>query len=102
MWSRLPLPVCSEDVILRLHYRMAPEPALGVVAQRLERVGRGVIVELAVSPPAAVREPLAVFHHEIDVVQGVRHRRRSGGLGTFFSIPMDLRHLGAVGEVLTV
>src|SRR4249920_2563703 len=60
------------------------------------------MVELGVSPAAGVRESLAVLHHEINVMKGVRHGRRIGGLRTLFRFPVDLRHLGAVGEMLAV
>src|SRR5882724_3158456 len=68
--SRSPLPVVSENIISRLHDRVAREPALGVVALRRlvsqgggrERIGRGVILERGPSPSAAVREPLAILH----------------------------------------
>src|SRR5262245_1859803 len=35
-------------------------------------------------------------------MQGVRHRRRSGSLRTLFRVPMDLRHLHAVGKRVAV
>jgi hypothetical protein len=90
---------------------MACEPALGVVRLRRlvsfsggrEGVGRGVMVKRGPSPSAAVREPLAIPLHEVDVFQGTRHcRRRIGRLRTLCRLPMDLRHLGAVGERLAV
>src|SRR5215468_3337878 len=64
-----PLAVVGEDVISCLHYRVAREPALGVVplwwvvgrGSGLERIGRRVIVEHGISPATAVREPLAVL-----------------------------------------
>jgi hypothetical protein len=68
-----PLRVCRENVILCLDDRVAGEAALGAGLEGLEGVGRGVVVELWVSPIAAVREPLAVPHHEIEVMQGVRY-----------------------------
>src|ERR1043165_5533859 len=84
-------------------------PTLGVVRLRRlvssgagrKRVGRSEILEHGISPSAAVREPLAILYHEIHVMQGVRHCRH-GELCTLFRIPMDLRHLGAVGEGLAV
>src|SRR3977135_2300210 len=65
-----PLSVLREYVVL--HHRVAREPALRVVFLRrsvrcsggLKRIGRHVIVELAPSPSAAFREPLAVLHHK--------------------------------------
>src|SRR3989442_3558593 len=107
--SRSPLPVVRENVISRFHDRVARQSALGVVRLRrlvsraggCERIGRSVVLEGAPSPSAAVREPLAVLHHEVDVMQACRHRR-SGERLELFRIPMNLRHLGAVGERLAV
>src|SRR5262252_6261090 len=77
-----PLPVLCENVVSRLRPRVACEPALGVVPLRrspscgagLERIGGGVVIEHGISPPAAVREPLAVLYHEVHVQQGARTR----------------------------
>ena len=103
------MPVIRENVISRLHHRVAREPALGVVPLRRlasqgagrERIGCSVIVEHGVSPPAAVREPLAVLHHEVHIMLGTWHRRRRERLH-LFRVSMDLRQLGAVGERLAV
>src|SRR5208283_3933208 len=78
-----PVPVVRENVISRLHDRVAREAALGVVSLRRlagqsawrERIGCTVIVEDGVTPPTTVREPLAVLHHEVDVMLGTWHRR---------------------------
>src|SRR5215510_12759155 len=83
---------------------MAREPAFGVVTLRRfasracgrERAGRGVIVERAPSPSTAVCEPLAVFHHEINVMLGTWHRWLSGVRFLLFRVPMDLRHFSAI------
>ena len=88
---------------------MAREPALSVVPLRwlvglgrgFERIGCGVILECGPSPPSAVREPLAVLHHEVYVMLGTRHRRRWERLH-LFRVPVDLRYPGAVGERLAV
>src|SRR5262245_48945832 len=80
---RSPLPVIRENVISLLHYGVAREPALGVVrlrrfvrlGARPESIGRGVINEHGPSPSAAIGKPLAILHHEIDVMLGARHRR---------------------------
>src|SRR5207244_10120520 len=82
--SRSATPVIREDVVSRLHDRVARESTLGVVPLRWrvgrgsgrEPPGRGLILEHGPSPPAAVREPLAVFYHKVDVMQRTRHRRR--------------------------
>src|SRR3982750_1563528 len=80
---RSPLPVLRKDVIVRLRYGMAREPALGVVPLRrrasgragLERIGRGVVIEHRPSPTAAVGEPLAVLLHDVHVDQSARNTR---------------------------
>src|SRR5579863_6707979 len=103
------MPVIREDVISRLDARVAREPTLGVVSLwRLvsqgawrERIGCSVIVEHGVSPPAAVREPLAVLHHEVDVMLSTWHGRPRKRLH-LFGAPMDLCHLRAVGEGFAV
>ena len=56
-----PVPVIRENVISCLHARVAREPALGVVPLRrlvsrgggLERIGRGVILEIGPPPDPA-------------------------------------------------
>src|SRR5262245_44049881 len=81
--ARSPLPVLREHVVSCLHERVAREPALGIVFLRRlivyrrwrERVGRGVKFKGGPTPIAAVREPLAVPHHEIDVMLGSRYGR---------------------------
>src|SRR5262249_52764224 len=67
-----------------------------------ECVGRGVIVERAPSPSTAVYEPLAVLHHEINVMLGTWHHRLSRIRLLFFRVPMDLRHLSAIWERLAI
>src|SRR5262245_25955473 len=108
--ARSPRRVLRENVIAVLHQRVAREPAFGVVTLRRlvsrgcgrECVGRGVIVERAPSPSAAVYEPLAVLHHEINVMLGTWHRWLSGVRFLLFRVPMDLRHLSAIWERLAV
>src|SRR5260370_7567978 len=83
-----PLWVLRENVVLLLHYRVAREPALGVVPLRRlirrcagpERIGRGVILKLGISPSAAVREPLAILPHEITVINATAHHRLTDAL----------------------
>src|SRR5213596_1225898 len=107
--SRSATPVIREDVVSRLHDRVARESTLGVVPLRWrvgrgsggEPPGRGLILEHGPSPPAAVREPLAVLHHKVDVMQCARHRRCGERL-QLFRVPVDLRHSGAVGERFAV
>src|SRR6266404_330016 len=105
-----PLPVLRENVVAVLRYRVAREPALGVVPLRWlvshgegpERIRGALIHERGPPPSAAVREPLAVPHHEINVMQGTWHRRLTGARLVLFRVPMDLRHLGTVWERLAV
>src|SRR5215472_17059172 len=90
--SASPMPVFRENVVSCLYSRVASEPALGVVPLRRlasqgagrERIGCSVIVKHGPSPPAAVREPLAVLHHEVDVMLGAGHRRLTGVRLLFF------------------
>jgi hypothetical protein len=108
--TALPAPVIGENVIVCLHYRLAREPALGVVLLRWlvfqvggpERIGGRVIFERAVTPSAALHESLAVLHHEINVMLGARHRRCPGFMVIHFPVPMDLHHLGAIRKGLAV
>src|SRR6476660_2790736 len=105
-----PLSVFGENVVAVLHHRVAREPALRVVFLRrtarcsggLKRIGRRVIVERAPSPSAAVGKPLAVLHHEINVMLGTWHRWLTGVRLLFFRVPMNFRHLGAVRERLAI
>src|SRR5258708_26723802 len=105
-----PLSVLRENVVAVLHHRVARDPALRVVFLRrvvrysggLKRIGRRVIVESAPSPSAAVREPLAVLHHEINVMLGAWHRWLTGVRLLFFRVSMNFRHLGAVRERLAI
>jgi hypothetical protein len=51
---RLPLPVGRENIILRLHKRMARSAAFVAGPKRREGLGRGSPVELGVAPSATV------------------------------------------------
>src|SRR4029077_93909 len=90
--------------------RVAGEAAFGVVLLRRRAIfiagpkslGRGVIIELGVSPSAAVRELLAVLHHEVDVMQRARHDRLTGLVLILLRGPMDLRESRAIGERLAI
>src|SRR5262249_30639509 len=104
-----PLSVIRENVISLLHYRVAREPALSVVrlrwlvslGARPKSIGRGVKNEHSPPPSATIGKPLAVLHHEIDVMLDARHRRIREIL-VLCRLPMDLCHLGAVGERLAI
>jgi hypothetical protein len=79
----LPRAIFREDIISLRHYRVAREPAFCVVCLRWavrfvacpKSLGRRIILELSVAPPAAVSKPLAALHHEIDIVLDARHYR---------------------------
>src|SRR5208337_4689141 len=94
----LPFRVGGEDVVLRLHDRVAGEPALGVVLLRRrvrsvagpEGLGRGIILEFGISPSAAIRKPFAVLHHEVDVVQPSGHYWLAGLILSLLRHPMGL------------
>src|SRR5579863_4634686 len=47
--------VSRENVVLRRHGRMARISAFGVGPFRRERVGCGIIIEVAVGPPVSIR-----------------------------------------------
>src|SRR5215475_5636696 len=104
------LSVFRENVVALLYYGVARKAALRVVflrrggrrIERLECVGCRIVVECSPSPSAAVREPLAVLDHEINVVLGAWHRRWTGIGLLLFRDPMDFRHPGAVRERLPI
>ena len=80
-------------------WRRSPAAAVACVAGP-ERIGRGVILERAISPSAAVREPLAVLHHEINVMQGARHQRLTGLVVFFFGVQWIFAILAPSGKGL--
>jgi hypothetical protein len=75
---------------------------MGGLCGGAKRIGRRIIVERAPAPSAAVREPLAILHREINVMLSTRHRWLTGIRLLFFRYPMDFRHFGAVWEWLAV
>src|SRR5262249_44142548 len=106
--ERSALRILRKDVVVRLRDRVARSAALGIVPLRRhvsggggrELVRRGVVLERAVTPTVAVGEALAVLHHEVDVVQLVEHERLTRRALVLLRLPMDLRHLRAIGERL--
>jgi hypothetical protein len=86
--------ILGENVVSVLHDRVAREPALRVASLRrigrlsggAKRIGGWVILECAPPPSAAVREPLAVLHHEIDVMLDTWHRWLAGIRLLFFRV----------------
>src|SRR6185503_14272412 len=108
--STLPLGILGEDVISILRTRVAREAACRIVSLRgavrrrggSERIGCGVILECPISPSAAIREPLAVLQHEVNVMQCAGNQRGTRSGGVRFRIPMDLSHLDTIWERLAV
>ena len=100
-----PVAVLRENVISFLHKRMARKPALGVVCLRRllsKGAGRrcGIIFERGPSPSAAVREPLAVLHHEVDVMLGTWNRWLTGVRLLFFGFQWIFAILAPSGKGL--
>src|ERR1700722_7963040 len=99
-----------EHIVPRLHGCVACSAALGIVTLRWlvggigrpKTVGSGLVLEGPISPAAAVRKPLAVLDHEVHIVKSVGHERLTGIGFLFLSHPMNLCHLGAIGEGLAV
>src|SRR5580658_117762 len=108
--GRSPRLILCENIVLRLSHRMAGEAAPGVVSLwRLilqsagsERIRRGIIFKLGISPSTTVREPLAILQHEISIMLGARHQRLTGLRFVLYRNPMDFRHFHAVRERPTV
>src|SRR6202035_5407002 len=94
----------------RLCSRVARGTTLGVVrlgrtigyCARSECLGRDVVLKRGISPSAAVREPLAIFHHDIGVMEGIRHQRLTWLRFALLRNPMDFGDFGAIGEGLAV
>ena len=105
---RSPRPVGCENVVPLPRGRMARESALGIVPLRWlvgqcagsEGTGCSVILEHAPSPPTTVREPLAIFQHEINVMLGALHGWLTGSRIIRFRVPMNLHHSDAIGKGL--
>ena len=106
---RSPLRVRREDVVAvsappcgtRTRISRRSPAAAGRPRGGPERIGRGVVLEHGLSPSAAVRELLAVLHHEIDVVLEPGTSARLAPLPRL-RYPMDFRHLRAVRKGLAV
>src|ERR1700722_942131 len=104
------VPVLGENVIARLHHRVARVAALGITRLRRtvsqsaspERVGGGGVLELGISPSTAGSEPHAVLQNEIHVVLSPRRRWLAWVRFLLFWVPIDFRHHGTVREWLAV
>ena len=60
------------------------------------------MLERGITPSATVREPLAILHHEVNVMQRTWYCRRTGIRLVLYRSPVDLRHLGAIRKRLAV
>src|SRR6266851_9773114 len=96
------LAVGGEDVVLRLHDRMAGMPAIAAASLGRERAGGSVVVELGVPPAGAAREPLAVLGDEQHVLQRVRYFHVERRFLVLLLRPFDLDDRGAFRERLAV
>ena len=99
--------IVRKNVVSRLDGSVARESALGVVPLRrlarrgagLECVGCRVVFEHGVSPPAAIPEPLAVLHHEVDVMLGTG-TVAAGNVSIFFGFQWIFAILAPSGKGL--
>src|SRR5580658_2276988 len=92
-----------EDVVLRLHRRMARVSAVGeAFGIGRELVRCDVVVEHRVSPPAGFRKSLAVFFHHEGLGKEVWHVHGELGLRTLLLLPLELHDHGALRERLAV
>src|SRR6478752_3556319 len=95
---RLSRRVCREHTILRCHDRMARGPALGAAKGREVPDWES---QLTCAYPIRWSPGIACCPSpEVDVSQGIGHRRRSRSLSTLFRFPMDLGYLETVGKRL--
>jgi hypothetical protein len=92
-----------EDVVLRLHGRMASVAAVGKafgVGGELAR--HRIVVEHRVAPAAGFRKSLAVFFHDESLGKDVWHIHRELGLRALLLLPLELHDHRAVRESLAV
>src|SRR5271154_297816 len=80
-----------EDVVLRLHWRMARVSAVGeAFGVGRELVRCGFVVEHRVSPPAAFRKSLAVLFHDENLTEDVWPLDDERGLRALLQLPLEL------------
>src|SRR5271154_5040256 len=86
-----------EDVVLRLHWRMARVSAVReAFGIGRELVRCGFVVEHRVSPPAAFRKSLAVLFHDENLGKDVWHLYDERGLRALLQLPLELHDHGAL------
>src|SRR5579859_297739 len=99
MIATSPLLIRVEDIVLRLHYRMARVSTVNyTVLVRRKRIGGGVVVERHVSPSAGGRKALAVLLDEEEVLQAGGHIHVKRGLRALLEPVFDFRDLGSIRE----
>src|SRR3954447_9006829 len=99
----LALLVRMEDVVLRLHCRMARMSAVGEafgIGRKLVRCR--VVVEHRISPAAAFRKFLAVLFDHESLFKNVWHLDDEGRLRTLLLCPLQLRNLAAIRKGLPI
>src|ERR1700736_2321084 len=97
-------------IVPALHNGVACRPALGIVSLGWlirgiggpKTVGGSFIFEGSISPAAAIRKSLAVLHHQVHIVECAGYERLSGIGLLLLCYPVNLRHLGTIGEGLAV
>src|SRR5579872_3056080 len=98
-----PLLIRVEDIVLRLHDRMARVSTVNdTVLVRRKRIGRGVVVERHVSPSAGGRKTLAVLLDEEEVLQAGGHIHVKRGLRALLEPVFDFRDLGSIRERVAI
>src|SRR6202041_3631839 len=91
-----------ENVVLRLHRRVARVSAVWGAGIGRELVRYRVVVEQRVSPTAGFRKSLAVLFHDKSLGEDVWHVHDEGSLGALFRLPLELHDHGAIRERLAV
>src|ERR1700723_2757521 len=97
-------------IVPTLHNGVACRSALGIISLGWlirgiggpKTVGGSFIFEGSIPPAAAIRKSLAVLHHQVHIVECAGYERLSGIGFLLLRYPMNLRHLGAIGEGLAV
>src|SRR5580698_6153012 len=92
-----------ENVVLRLHDRMAGVPAVRK-AFRIGsvRAGCGIVIDYRISPAASLREFFAVLFHDESLAKDVWNIHGELGLRALLWLPLQLHDLCAFRKSLTV
>ncbi len=99
----LPHLVWMEDVILRLHRRMACISAIREACGVGSKLARcGFIIEHRVSPAPRPWKPLAVLFHDEHLFENVRYFHDERSLRAQLVLPLQLHDHGAIRKFLAV